>query len=38
MEASGISHIAICVWDMDKSLEFYRDRCDWPLRRAPSLP
>ena len=25
MEASGISHIAICVWDMDKSLEFYRD-------------
>ena len=25
MEASGISHIAICVRDMDKSLEFYRD-------------
>jgi catechol 2,3-dioxygenase-like lactoylglutathione lyase family enzyme len=25
MEASGISHIAICVKDMDKSLEFYRD-------------
>jgi catechol 2,3-dioxygenase-like lactoylglutathione lyase family enzyme len=25
MEASGVSHIAICVRDMDKSLEFYRD-------------
>jgi glyoxylase I family protein len=25
MEASGVSHIAICVPDMDKSLEFYRD-------------
>ena len=25
MDASGISHIAICVRDLDKSLEFYRD-------------
>lgn len=25
MEASGISHIAICVRDLDQSLEFYRD-------------
>jgi glyoxylase I family protein len=25
MEASGVSHIAICVRDLDKSLEFYRD-------------
>ena len=25
MEASGVSHIAICVRDMDKSLAFYRD-------------
>ena len=25
MEASGISHIAFCVRDLDKSLEFYRD-------------
>jgi glyoxylase I family protein len=25
MEATGISHIAICVRDLDKSLEFYRD-------------
>ena len=25
MEASGVSHIAICVRDMDKSLGFYRD-------------
>ena len=25
MEASVISHIAICVADLDKSLEFYRD-------------
>jgi glyoxylase I family protein len=25
MEASGVSHIAICVQDMDRSLEFYRD-------------
>ena len=25
MESSGISHIAVCVADMDKSLAFYRD-------------
>ena len=25
MDASAISHIAICVADLDKSLEFYRD-------------
>jgi glyoxylase I family protein len=25
MEATGISHLAICVRDLDKSLEFYRD-------------
>ena len=25
MDATGISHIALCVRDMDKSLEFYRD-------------
>ncbi len=25
MEATGVSHIAICVRDMDKSLAFYRD-------------
>jgi glyoxylase I family protein len=25
MEATGISHVAICVRDLDKSLEFYRD-------------
>lgn len=25
MDASGISHIAICVRDLDQSLEFYRD-------------
>ena len=25
MNASGVSHIAICVRDLDKSLEFYRD-------------
>ena len=25
MEATGISHIAVCVRDMDKSLVFYRD-------------
>ena len=25
MDAIGISHIALCVRDMDKSLEFYRD-------------
>jgi len=25
MEATGISHIAVCVRDMDKSLGFYRD-------------
>ena len=25
MDASAISHIAICVQDLDKSLEFYRD-------------
>ena len=25
MEATGISHIAVCVSDMDKSLAFYRD-------------
>ena len=25
MESSGISHIAVCVADMDKSLVFYRD-------------
>ena len=25
MEASGVSHIAVCVRDLDKSLEFYRD-------------
>ena len=25
MEAIGISHIAVCVRDMDKSLAFYRD-------------
>ncbi len=25
MEATGISHIAVCVRDMDKSLAFYRD-------------
>jgi lactoylglutathione lyase len=26
MDASAISHIALCVRDMDKSLEFYRDK------------
>ena len=25
MEATAVSHIAICVRDMDKSLAFYRD-------------
>ncbi len=25
MDATGVSHIAICVRDIDKSLEFYRD-------------
>ena len=25
MEATGISHIAVCVRDMDRSLAFYRD-------------
>ena len=25
MEATGVSHIAICVRDLDKSLQFYRD-------------
>ena len=25
MQASGVSHIAVCVRDLDKSLEFYRD-------------
>ena len=25
MDATGVSHIAICVRDLDKSLEFYRD-------------
>lgn len=25
MEATGVSHIAICVGDMEKSLAFYRD-------------
>ena len=25
MEATGVSHIAICVRDLDKSLAFYRD-------------
>ena len=25
MDATGVSHIAICVRDMDKSLAFYRD-------------
>ena len=25
MEASGVSHIAVCVRDMDRSLAFYRD-------------
>jgi len=25
MEATGISHIAVCVRDMDKTLAFYRD-------------
>lgn len=25
MESTGISHIAVCVRDMDKSLAFYRD-------------
>ena len=25
MEATGISHIAFCVSDIEKSLEFYRD-------------
>ena len=25
MEASAISHIAICTRDMEKSLAFYRD-------------
>ena len=25
MDATGISHIAICVRDLDKSLAFYRD-------------
>ena len=25
MESTGISHIAVCVGDMDKSLGFYRD-------------
>ncbi len=26
MEATGVSHIAICVRDMEKSLGFYRDQ------------
>ena len=25
MKAKGISHIAVCVRDLDRSLEFYRD-------------
>jgi len=25
MEATGVSHIAVCIRDMDKSLAFYRD-------------
>ena len=25
MDATGVSHIAICVRDLDKSLAFYRD-------------
>lgn len=28
MEASGVSHIAICVRDLDKALAFYRDILD----------
>lgn len=26
MKARGVSHIAVCVADLDKSLEFYRDK------------
>ena len=26
MQATGVSHIAICVRDMDTSLAFYRDQ------------
>jgi len=25
MDATGVSHIAVCVRDLDKSLAFYRD-------------
>ena len=25
MKAKGVSHIAVCVADLEKSLEFYRD-------------
>jgi len=25
MDATGVSHIAICVRDLDRSLAFYRD-------------
>ena len=33
MEATGVSHIAICVRDMDKSLAFYRDILDMRIKK-----
>lgn len=33
MEATGISHIAVCVSDMDKSLAFYRDILDMKVTK-----
>jgi len=32
LKAKGVSHIAICVADLEKSLEFYRDRLGMAVR------
>jgi len=32
LKVRGVSHIAVCVADLEKSLEFYRDLLGWGLR------
>ena len=38
MRATGVSHIAVCVRDLEKSLEFYRDVLGMKVKMQATQP